>query len=74
MTYPTLEEVGVADREQICCWYRFLLSPGSSGVGSTKFCHIREREGIILDAIVLKYHELGGMTPLISKKINLRTE
>jgi len=53
---PTLEEVEVADHEQICRWYRFLPSP-------------LEHQVYIMDRIVERYKEFGGFTTEISKKI-----
>lgn len=57
--YPTIDEVNKADRRQICSWYRFLPSPR---FGS-------ETETSIIDRIVERYKELGGMTPEISKSL-----
>lgn len=56
-TYPTIETVLSADRYTICLWYRKLRSP------------LTENEIMIMNAICLRYEELGGFTPGISKAI-----
>jgi hypothetical protein len=58
MTFPTMEQVEKADREQICRWHRFL-----HGVGIT------EMEVPIMDRIAERFRELGGFTPEISEGI-----
>ena len=68
-SYPTIDEVNKSDRRQICAWYRYLPSPGSSAIGQPHFQMTLEREVVIMDRIVERFHELGGMTPAISKAI-----
>ena len=57
MKYPTTEQVASADRLQTCKYYRFLPSPQNG------------EEEIILNAVIVRYNQLGGMTPEISKEI-----
>ncbi|MDP1675686.1 MAG: hypothetical protein Q8L88_02380 [Bacteroidota bacterium] len=57
MKYPTLEQVAVADRLQTCRWYRFLSSPTNG------------EEENILNAVIVRFNQFGGMTPEISKQI-----
>lgn len=51
MQYPTPEQVENASRVQICRWYRFLKSPETP------------EQIDIMDDIVERFNELGGMTP-----------
>lgn len=55
-TYPTIEEVEIADQIQLATWYRFLRSPGPKEID-------------ILNLIISRFKELGGMSPTISKQI-----
>lgn len=57
MKFPTINEVSVAPREQICEWHRFLPLPSN------------DEELAILGAIEDIYVSYGGFTPEISKKI-----
>lgn len=59
MTFPTMQQVEDADREQICRWYRFL--PGGVTV----------EQKPIMDRLCERLKELGGFTPAISKKFGL---
>lgn len=70
MDYPTLEEVEKADRIQICNWHRYLPSPGENYLGENNSQEKADEELIILNAIVLKFKELGGFTPEISKYVD----
>lgn len=54
--FPTREQVEKATHEQLARWYRFLL-------GTT------EEERIILRLVKKRFHQMGGMTPELSKKI-----
>lgn len=63
MNYPSLESVNRADHVQICRWYRFLPSPGSSSIDDI------EKELEIMLSIQSKLAEFGGFTPEISKMI-----
>lgn len=56
MVYPTLEEVELADRIQLCRWNRFLPSPTS-------------KQLVVLNRILSRVRDIGGMTPEISKLI-----
>lgn len=56
-TYPTEEAIRVADRYTICLWYRRLAVPETA-----------EQERL-MDLIVVRFTELGGFTPEISKSI-----
>lgn len=58
MAIPTMEEVEKADRVQICTWFRFTHGPGT------------DNEVSIINRIVERFDELGGMTPDISKQID----
>lgn len=55
-TFPTLGEVSKASQEQLARWYRFLLPAGPE-------------QQKILDAITVRFKQLGGMTPELSKRI-----
>jgi len=56
--YPeTTKEVDEASYAQICAWFRFLPSPET------------QDQMAILDYILCRFEELGGMTPEISKKL-----
>ncbi len=57
MTYPTLDLVELADRLQICRWYRFLPSP------------VTDQQIAIMNHLVSRFKELGGFTPAISKHL-----
>ena len=71
MRYPTMEEVEKADRLQLDRWYRFLRSPGACaiGQGSELFERTMNEQKEILDRIMVRFNELGGMNPEISKCI-----
>lgn len=56
-TYPTIDQVEIADRFLICKWYRHLPSPS---------CNLQE---MVMNRICKRYKELGGFTPEISKKV-----
>jgi hypothetical protein len=55
--FPTMEQVEQAGKEQLARWYRFLPS-GDTG---------EQQE--VQDRIAVRFKELGGMTPELSKKI-----
>jgi len=57
MIYPTIEEVEIASRLQLCKWHRFLRSPET------------EREVEINNRMFERWQEVGGFTPEISKAI-----
>lgn len=54
---PTIEQVEKANHEQLARWYRFLPS------GDTN------EEQRVIERIAERFKQLGGMTPVISKKI-----
>jgi hypothetical protein len=54
--YPTMDQVNLASRVQICTWYRFLPSPD-------------DEHRPILERIIERFKELGGFTPEISKRV-----
>lgn len=55
-SFPTLEQVSKAPREDLARWYRFLLPAGPE-------------QQKILDAITDRFRKLGGMTPELSRRI-----
>jgi hypothetical protein len=57
VNYPTLDQVEAADHEQICRWYRFLPPARTDG------------DVEIISRIYDLFHEWGGFTPALSKKI-----
>lgn len=67
--YPTLEAAKVATRLSCARWTRFLPSPGVWAIGTPEFEAALEREAQIMNTIVARFNELGGMTPEISKHI-----
>lgn len=69
MNYPKMDEVETADITQLCRWIRFLPSPGRSAVGKDNFNKVFEKETKILQRVIERQADLGGMTPEISKKI-----
>lgn len=70
MNYPTLDQVEAADRIQLARWVRFLKGPGEYAIGKPDFQEVCNRQVIIMDAILLRFKSLGGMTPEISKEID----
>lgn len=69
MAYPTLQEVESATHRQICCWCRFLPSPGWGAVGQPDSEEVRLAEASVMDRIRERLRDLGGFTPQISKSI-----
>lgn len=71
MNYPTIGEVNLAGRLPLARWSRFLPSPGSCAIGGSRptFDKKLKEEKEILDLILKRFDELGGMTPSISKQI-----
>ena len=57
MRFPTMDEVEAADHEQLCRWYRFLPAG------------VTPEEPPIMNRLVERFHEFGGMTPAISKAL-----
>lgn len=55
--FPIEADVAKADRITICRWYRFLPSPRDP------------EEVVVMDLILKRFGDLGGMTPEISKAI-----
>ena len=70
MKYPTKEQVlNGANREQLARWSRFLPSPGSNAIGTPEFDDALKEEKEILDLILSRLKEEGGMSSALSKKI-----
>ena len=69
MNYPTLEDVEIADRYQLCLWWRFLSSPGTKAIGKDDFDDVLNYEAKIMDRIAERFKDIGGFTPEISKSI-----
>ncbi len=55
--FPTMGQVEKADHEQLARWYRFLPSGDS------------KEQQKILDRVSQRFKKLGGMTPVLEKKI-----
>ena len=56
MSFPTLDQVSKASREDLARWYRF-LTPTTT------------EEQRVLDEIAKKFKAQGGMTPELSRRI-----
>ena len=56
---PTIQEVEKADKEQLARWYRFL--PSGETAADQK----------IMKRIAERFEKLGGMTPELSKEIEM---
>ena len=69
MGYPTLGEVEKANRIQLARWYRFMDSPGMSAIKGDDFEIVMMKEKEILDRIIVRFTEMGGFSPDISKHI-----
>lgn len=57
IVYPTLDEVNAADRMTLARWYRFLVSPNTP------------EETAVLNSILGRFKEAGGMNSQLSKAI-----
>lgn len=66
---PTLDEINAASHYQICSWYRFLPSPGSSAINKSNFREVLDAEAFLMNRIVERLKEFGGFTPEISKSL-----
>ncbi len=71
MKYPTMSQVEKAEITQLCRWTRFLPSAGTSALNGPReeFEEISAYESDVMDLILERQKELGGMTPEISKSI-----
>ena len=71
LPYPTLDQVEKADRTQLARWHRFLSFPGAGATNKQKmeFDAIIRQEQEILERIEVRFKEMGGMTPEISRTI-----
>ena len=69
MKYPTLEEVEAASHEDLCRWWRFLPSPGTSAIGTDNYMTVLESEAPVITRVVERFRKLGGFTPAMSKRI-----
>lgn len=69
MLYPSLNRVETASPVTLGWWYRFLPSPGLNYVGSSNFSRMYRYEIAILERIIDRLNDAGGMTPTISQAI-----
>jgi hypothetical protein len=69
MIYPTIDAVNQATHIQLARWSRFLPSPGQKAIGTPEFNTVLNQEAAIMNRIVARFQEMGGMTPQISKQI-----
>ena len=71
MKYPSFEEIEAATHYQLGQWYRFLPSPGLSGVygWQEELQAAMKEETLKMDRIVDRHKELGGWNPTLSKAI-----
>jgi hypothetical protein len=71
LKYPSLEEVAKAGLEQLVRWNRFLPSPGAELLKAVNLDSIKEvdRQRKVLESILRRISELGGITPEVSKKV-----
>jgi len=76
MNYPTIKEVEEASRNRLLKWTRFLPSPGQNAIGKPEswfdnesFEIVMEREARIMDRILERQKETGGITPELSKAV-----
>jgi hypothetical protein len=71
MRYPTAVQVEKADRLQLSRWYRFLKSPGTCAIGQDRelFERTMRSQKEILDRVIVRFTEMGGMNSAISKCI-----
>lgn len=71
--YPTRIEVEKANRIQLARWYRFLPSPGKKaikpGYSYKEFERELRKEKEILDRVIVRFTEMGGFSPDISKHV-----
>ena len=67
MRYPTLEEIGDADRVQIARWYRSLPMPGVNHLSGGAFLEWCNIETFLMIQINKRFEELGGWTPELSE-------
>jgi hypothetical protein len=72
LNYPSLERVETASRIALAWWYRFLPSPGLNHVGTKNFSTMHRHERKVLERILERFNEVGGMSPEISKTIGLK--
>ncbi len=61
MSYPTLEQVEIADIYQLCRWTRFLPSPGISAIGGPEFEKIIKEEADIMKRIMERQTDRRGI-------------
>ena len=64
-----MEDVESADRVQLAKWFRFLPSAGSEHVGSKNFSELFKHERLIMQRIIERFDEEGGMDSMLSKRI-----
>lgn len=71
--YPSLPQVEQASHLQICAWYLKLPSPGQEAYDEHRpepyfNAQVAEQKPV-LDAIIKRFNDGGGMTPEISKAL-----
>lgn len=69
MEYPTMDEVEKGNRYQLGVWFRFLPSPGSAWAGGDNFKEMFKRETTIMQRLIGRFQDLGGMDMILSKQI-----
>lgn len=72
MPYPSLEEVERADKVTLAKWFRFLPAPGTSvhrKRSTREFEEVWRNEMYILNRILERFEQEGGMTPDLSRII-----
>lgn len=67
MHYPTLDQVEAADRLTLARWFRLLPSPRPRPIHVDEAAY--DCEAMVMNRIVERFKEAGGMTPGISKTI-----
>ncbi len=70
MSYPTMEQVEDANKEQLARWYRYLRSPGQEAIGAPNFSEVLEAQVPIMNRIVDRFHGMGGWDKELSKRID----
>lgn len=69
MNYPTMHQVEAANREQLGSWFRFLPSAGQWAIGNADFAKVFRAEQAIMQRIIERFDEEGGMDSVLSKLI-----
>lgn len=69
LPFPTLEEVESAHRLDLGRWFRFLPSPGMDWINDEDFKKKSEVEQAVMQRIIERFDDLGGMDTALSKEI-----